>query len=362
MPMNEVILSRRRALGMTQEQLAERLGVTAPAVNKWEKGATCPDLMLLSPLARLLGVDLNERLCFHADLSEEQLARCLEEVRESFEREGLEAGFALARARMREYPRCAQLAEQLTLFLNAALFWSEADGAARAAYNAELKGWYAQLLNCAEGEIRARAAQMLASLRLQEKEYDEAERLLELIPEPPQTDAALLKETLLSCKGELDAAGKLAAQSALRAAGKLQSHLQKLVEVELKQQNFERAEAIAASLRAMVDALGLWAYNAPVAELSIALAREDAPRSISLLRELLEATLAPWNVSESPAFCRLGGQNPPPRTTFRMTDVLLRALEQEEQYAFLHADPACAALISEYRARIEPDLQSENSK
>ena len=66
MPMNEVILSRRRALGMTQEQLAERLGVTAPAVNKWEKGATCPDLMLLSPLARLLGVDLNELLCFHA--------------------------------------------------------------------------------------------------------------------------------------------------------------------------------------------------------------------------------------------------------------------------------------------------------
>ena len=60
MPMNEVILSRRRALGMTQEQLAERLGVTAPAVNKWEKGATCPDLMLLSPLARLLGVEIRE--------------------------------------------------------------------------------------------------------------------------------------------------------------------------------------------------------------------------------------------------------------------------------------------------------------
>lgn len=134
------------------------------------------------------------------------------------------------------------------------------------------------------------------------------------------------------------------------------------MEVELKQQNFERAEAIAASLRAMVDALGLWAYNAPVAELSIALAREDAPRSISLLRELLEATLAPWERLRKPGVLPPRRQNPPPRTTFRMTDVLLRALEQEEQYAFLHADPACAALISEYRARIEPDLQSENSK
>ena len=40
MQMNEVIQERRRALGLPQEQVADALGVTALAVNKWEKGVT----------------------------------------------------------------------------------------------------------------------------------------------------------------------------------------------------------------------------------------------------------------------------------------------------------------------------------
>ena len=40
MPISKVILERRKALGLTQEQIAEYLGVTTPAVNKWEKGVS----------------------------------------------------------------------------------------------------------------------------------------------------------------------------------------------------------------------------------------------------------------------------------------------------------------------------------
>ena len=72
MSMNQVIQRRRRELGMTQEQVAQALNVTAPAVNKWEKGATCPDVSLLAPLARLLKIDLNELLCFREELTAEK--------------------------------------------------------------------------------------------------------------------------------------------------------------------------------------------------------------------------------------------------------------------------------------------------
>ena len=40
MKINEIIRQRRLALNLTQEQVAARLGVTAPAVNKWEKGGS----------------------------------------------------------------------------------------------------------------------------------------------------------------------------------------------------------------------------------------------------------------------------------------------------------------------------------
>ena len=38
MKIHDVIRARRQALGLTQEGLAGQLGVSAPAVNKWEKG------------------------------------------------------------------------------------------------------------------------------------------------------------------------------------------------------------------------------------------------------------------------------------------------------------------------------------
>ena len=58
MRMKEVILEKRKALNMTQEQMADCLGVTAPAVHKWEKGISFPDVTNLPALARLLKIDL----------------------------------------------------------------------------------------------------------------------------------------------------------------------------------------------------------------------------------------------------------------------------------------------------------------
>ena len=50
----------RRERGLTQEQLAERLGVSNRSVSRWENGATLPDLGLLVELADFYQVDLGE--------------------------------------------------------------------------------------------------------------------------------------------------------------------------------------------------------------------------------------------------------------------------------------------------------------
>ena len=47
MKINEIIRCKRRELGLTQEQAAHRLGVSASAFNKWERGASLPDITLL---------------------------------------------------------------------------------------------------------------------------------------------------------------------------------------------------------------------------------------------------------------------------------------------------------------------------
>jgi len=67
----KVIQERRKALNLTQSQVADYLGVSAPAVNKWEKNMCYPDASLLAPLARLLQIDLNELFSFYTVLSDQ---------------------------------------------------------------------------------------------------------------------------------------------------------------------------------------------------------------------------------------------------------------------------------------------------
>ena len=60
MTMGEIILNKRKELGMTQSELASKLNVTDKAVSKWERNASCPDIGTVPKLAEVLGLDVNE--------------------------------------------------------------------------------------------------------------------------------------------------------------------------------------------------------------------------------------------------------------------------------------------------------------
>ena len=62
MTINERILALRRAAGLSQEALAEQVGVSRQAIGKWESGASLPGLDNLQELARALGVSCDELL------------------------------------------------------------------------------------------------------------------------------------------------------------------------------------------------------------------------------------------------------------------------------------------------------------
>lgn len=54
------IAESRRAKGLTQTELADKIGVTDKAVSRWERGRGFPDISLLEPLAGVLDVSLLE--------------------------------------------------------------------------------------------------------------------------------------------------------------------------------------------------------------------------------------------------------------------------------------------------------------
>ena len=55
-----IISSLRREKGLTQSELAEKMGVTDKAVSKWERDLSCPDVSSLPRLAEILEVSIDE--------------------------------------------------------------------------------------------------------------------------------------------------------------------------------------------------------------------------------------------------------------------------------------------------------------
>ena len=56
------IVANRKRLGITQDRLAEQLGVTAQAVSKWENDQSCPDIAMLPKLAEIFGISVDALL------------------------------------------------------------------------------------------------------------------------------------------------------------------------------------------------------------------------------------------------------------------------------------------------------------
>lgn len=62
------IIANRKRLGLTQDQLAEKLGLTAQAVSKWENDLSCPDISILPKLADIFNITTDELLGREAPL------------------------------------------------------------------------------------------------------------------------------------------------------------------------------------------------------------------------------------------------------------------------------------------------------
>ena len=66
------VASKRKSLGMTQKQLAEKLGMSDKSVSKWERGVCLPDVSVYKELCSILGISLNEFLAGE-DIAQENL-------------------------------------------------------------------------------------------------------------------------------------------------------------------------------------------------------------------------------------------------------------------------------------------------
>ncbi len=299
MKINETIRERRKALDMTQEQLADCLGVTAPAVHKWEKGTSLPDTALLPALARLLRVDLNTLFSFERELTEQEINGYCNEMIQMMQKDGYEAGFQFAMERIREFPNCGKLIFNLASSLDGALviFCVEE----REKYTKELEKLYERAAASEDEQIQGFANQFLMVKALERQDYERAENLWEALPEV-NIDKKMLKATICMNKNENSEAIKLLEEKLYDVAVKLQNCLIELLLCFERTERMEELEFCGNTLKNLIDTMGLWKYGSYMADFELAIARQDREKALKFLRLLLNSMEGAYDLHEFPLY------------------------------------------------------------
>ncbi len=355
MPMSFVIQEKRKALGLTQEQVAEYLNVSIPAVSKWENGTTNPDISLLAPLARLLKTDLNTLLCFHEDITQQEISLVCEEILEIVQTKGIGEGFAAARQKFHEYPHNEILLQSLTFQLDGHLIMSGLTAEEKHPYEEIILSWYYRLAESNDIKISNSANYMIVGRLIRKGNYDKAQEVLDSMPDREDIvgsmfDKLMLQVIIYQQQGMAEKASRDLQNALLMALNKVSMLLQKLIDAELASGEIQIAKKIADKAKQMPELFDLWEYNSFVAPLQIAVAEKDSDKCICILRKMLAALLIPWDTSSSPLFYRIAKVSDPKQ----MLPAILSEMETEDSaYSFLQNCDEFKELISEYKEFIK---------
>jgi len=78
------IIKKRKEKGITQEQLADYIGVSKASVSKWESGLSFPDILLLPELATYFNISLDELLGYSPQLTKEDIKKLYNKLSHEF--------------------------------------------------------------------------------------------------------------------------------------------------------------------------------------------------------------------------------------------------------------------------------------
>lgn len=184
MKIGGTIAALRKAKNLTQEQLAAMVGVSAPAVSKWETDNSYPDITLLCPLARALGTDVDTLLQFEPALTESQITEQLNMVLGKISARDLESAEAELNELLHQYPNCAALKYNAAVAYGSfRLFFPDADAGTVAAWQARRRNLLEEVRAAGSPAYWQSATLELAGLAIAEGELEAGGALLEELPE-----------------------------------------------------------------------------------------------------------------------------------------------------------------------------------
>ncbi|MCK8060211.1 MULTISPECIES: helix-turn-helix domain-containing protein [unclassified Fusibacter] len=112
-----VIADHRRAKGVTQEQLAEYIGVSKASVSKWEKGHSYPDITFLPQLASYFDISIDDLMGYTPQLTKESIKALYNKLCTDFANKSFEEVWPQCQDIIKKYYSCYPLLMQMAVLL-----------------------------------------------------------------------------------------------------------------------------------------------------------------------------------------------------------------------------------------------------
>lgn len=327
---------------LTQEQLASYLGVTAAAVNKWEKGKSLPDIMLIAPLARLMNTTTDDLLSFEKQMTQEQLENHMKRLSEMTKKCEFSDIYKAAMDTVKEYPSSDELILSTAQFLYGNMMIM---GQTAEIYKSGIQELFERVVDSSDCRIVRAAVTILFYMYVNNKEYDKAHEYLDKISE---NDIEYLKmKAVLASRQDLKNESYEAIEKVIYTSyNNMSWALQFLTVNYMKDDNYDMADKVVEVERNLADALEMGRYMSASTGLELAVARKDEEECLRLLDIMADNILNINDFTCSFLFAHLNFSKF--FQSAKYADVLKKGFEEDESLAFLRKNERFHSIMKKF--------------
>ena len=331
MNLGNTIRKYRKELGFTQEEMASRLGVTTPAVNKWENGNTLPDISMLAPIARLLGITTDELLAYKDELTDEEIEVFAQDLSVKINSDvPFEDMFNLAKEKVEKYPNCEKLKWKAAITLHSALIMKNVLDEDK--YCDTIFLWYSQLIDAKDPFIRKIAAE---SLNMNKKEYEKAQEYLKYFSDE-NPDKKLFNAQILAKTGKDDEAYTAYETLLFEQMSRLRMIVDALHVFCLEKNDMKLAKRTSELNCNIAKCFDLGVYQENAFRIMLAVHEKDVEATAEIMKQLIDSVDTILDYAKSDFFSHVTIEDVSDEFTENFRTKLIKRFVEEKRFDYMH--------------------------
>lgn len=238
----EVIYKLRKERKITQEKLANAVGVSSQAVSKWESKISYPDITILPSIARFFDISIDELLNFNKDISNEDVMEIMKSLAKIFENEGMEKALEASEKVLIEYPNNLFLKFRLGSLYMMYMGSATSEDRVKDILNKAII-LLEESSTSPNNEISEASKYILSSLYTMNEQWDKAEEILLSLPKVTLDRDDMLIALYIN-QNKYDKAKEILINLTLKRVVNIIQALDNYISISFKESNIKRAKEI----------------------------------------------------------------------------------------------------------------------